>query len=101
MRLLSHSNDLRNSDQYAVLCVTTRLNCDLTSSWQLPSGIYPMADFVPGLELGEQFFTEAAKPIIVTYFRGLRYSAAMLGWNSEVLGYDDVECEYRTRFGQH
>ena len=50
-----------------------------------------MADFVPGLELGEQFFTEAAKPIIDTYFRGLRYSAAMLGWSSEVLGYDDVE----------
>ncbi len=50
-----------------------------------------MADFVPGLELGEQFFTEAAKPIIDTYFPGLRYSAAMLGWSSEVLGYDDVE----------
>jgi len=50
-----------------------------------------MADFVSGLELGEQFFTEAAKPIIDTYFRGLRYSAAMLGWSSEVLGYDDVE----------
>ena len=50
-----------------------------------------MADFVPGLELGEQFFTEAAKPIIDTYFRGLRYSAAMLGWSSEVLGYDDVQ----------
>ena len=50
-----------------------------------------MADFVSGLELGEQFFTEAAKPIIDTYFGGLRYSAAMLGWSSEVLGYDDVE----------
>ena len=43
-----------------------------------------MADFVPGLELGEQFYTEAAKPIIETHFRGLRYSAAMLGWSSEV-----------------
>ena len=50
-----------------------------------------MADFVPGLELGEQFYVEAAKPIINTYFPGLRYSAAMLGWSSEVLGYDDVE----------
>jgi hypothetical protein len=43
------------------------------------------------LELGQQVFTEAAKPIIDTYFPGLRYSAAMLGWSSEVLGYDDVE----------
>ena len=50
-----------------------------------------MADFVPGLELAEQFFTEAAKPIIDTYFPDLRYSAALLGWSSEVLGYDDVE----------
>jgi hypothetical protein len=38
-----------------------------------------MADFVPGLELGERFYSEAAKPIIDTYFPGLRYSAAMLG----------------------
>jgi len=50
-----------------------------------------MADFVPGLELGERFYSEAAKPIIDTYFPGLRYSAALLGWSSEVLGYDDVE----------
>ena len=47
--------------------------------------------FRAGLELGEQFYSEAAKPIIDTYFPGLRYSAAMLGWSSEVLGYDDVE----------
>jgi hypothetical protein len=50
-----------------------------------------MSDFVRGLELGEQFYTEAAKPIIDAYFPSLRYSAAMLGWSSEVLGYDDVE----------
>ena len=50
-----------------------------------------MADFVPGLELGEQFYIEAAKPIIDTYFPSLHYFAAMLGWSSEVLGYDDVE----------
>ena len=50
-----------------------------------------MADFVPGLELGERFFPEAARPVIETHFPGLRYSAAMLGWSSEALGYDDVE----------
>jgi len=50
-----------------------------------------MSNFVHGLELGEQFYTEAAKPILETHFPHLRYSAAMLGWSSEVLGYDDVE----------
>ncbi|HET9712075.1 MAG TPA: DUF4037 domain-containing protein [Pyrinomonadaceae bacterium] len=50
-----------------------------------------MSDFVRGLELGEQFYTAAAKPIIETNFPNLRYSAGMLGWSSEVLGYDDVE----------
>lgn len=44
-----------------------------------------------GLELGEQFYKEAAKPILDTHFPNLRYSAAMLGWSSEVLGYDDAE----------
>jgi len=50
-----------------------------------------MADFVPGLELGEQFYTGAAKPIIDAYFPNLSYSAAMLRWSSEILAYDDVE----------
>lgn len=50
-----------------------------------------MTNFVHGLELGEQFYTEAAKPILEAYFPHLRYSAAMLGWSSEILGYDDVE----------
>jgi len=34
---------------------------------------------------------ESAKPILNEYFPHLRYSAAMLGWSSEVLGYDDIE----------
>lgn len=50
-----------------------------------------MSDSVRGLELGERFYLEAAKPILDTHFPHLRYSAAMLGWSSEVLGYDDVE----------
>lgn len=44
-----------------------------------------------GLELGERFYTEAAKPILDEHFSDLPYSAAMLGWSSEVLGYDDAE----------
>ena len=50
-----------------------------------------MTDFISGLELGEQFYAEAARPILEEHFPQLRYSAAMLGWSSEVLGYDDEE----------
>ncbi len=50
-----------------------------------------MSNFVRGLELSEQFYLEAAKPILDTHFPHLAYSAALLGWSSEVLGYDDAE----------
>jgi hypothetical protein len=50
-----------------------------------------MADFIPGLKLSELFYSEAAKPILDTFFPQLSYSAALLGWGSEVLGYDDVQ----------
>lgn len=47
--------------------------------------------FLPGLELSELFYTEAAKPIIDTLFPHVPHSAALIGWGSEVLGYDDVQ----------
>ncbi len=47
-----------------------------------------MPDFIPGLKLSELFYSEAAKPILDTFFPQLSYSAALLGWGSEVLGYD-------------
>ena len=50
-----------------------------------------MARFVPGLELCQRFFEEAAKPILDAQFPALRYSAALIGWGSEVLGYDDLQ----------
>ena len=50
-----------------------------------------MPDFIPGLRLSELFYSEAAKPILDTSFPQLSYSAALLGWGSEVLGYDDVQ----------
>ena len=46
-----------------------------------------MQNFIPGLQLSELFYTEAAKPIMETHFPHLSYSAALLGWGSEVLGY--------------
>jgi len=51
-----------------------------------------MARFIPGLDLGQRFFEETAKPILEAQFPGLRYSAALIGWGSEVLGYDDPQC---------
>ena len=49
-----------------------------------------MQNFIPGLKLSELFYSEAAKPILDTFFPHLSYSAGLLGWGSEVLGYDDV-----------
>jgi len=49
-----------------------------------------MPDFIPGLQLSELFYTEAAKPILDAFFPQVPYSAALMGWGSEVLGYDDV-----------
>jgi hypothetical protein len=48
-----------------------------------------MSDFIPGLALSEAFYREAARPILDAHFPALKHSAALLGWSSEVLGYDD------------
>ena len=44
--------------------------------------------FVPGLELAEGFYRDAVKPILDDNFPGLKYSAALIGQGSEVLGFD-------------
>ena len=49
-----------------------------------------MSDFMNGLTLSELFYVEAAKPILESHFPEVPYSAALIGWGSEVLGYDDV-----------
>jgi hypothetical protein len=49
-----------------------------------------MQNFIPGLKLSELFYSEAAKPILDTSFPQVAHSAALLGWGSEVLGYDDI-----------
>ncbi|MGI9105025.1 MAG: hypothetical protein ACR2G4_02125 [Pyrinomonadaceae bacterium] len=50
-----------------------------------------MSDFIHGIALGEAFYREAARPILDAYFPALKHSAALLGWSSEVLGYDDEQ----------
>lgn len=47
-----------------------------------------MPDFIPGLELSRLFFEEAVKPILDAEFPDLRYDAALIGYGSEVLGFD-------------
>jgi hypothetical protein len=44
--------------------------------------------FVPGLELSERFYTRAVRPILDLEFPGVAHSAALLGWGSDVLGFD-------------
>lgn len=48
-----------------------------------------MAEYIKGLELCERFFKECAKPILDKYFPDLQYSAGLIGYGSDVLGYDD------------
>ncbi len=47
-----------------------------------------MAEFIKGIDLSRTFFHEAVKPILDQHFTELRYSAALIGNGSEVLGYD-------------
>jgi Domain of unknown function (DUF4037) len=44
-----------------------------------------MAEFVPGAELWRGFYEEVVSPLLA----GVTHSAALLGWGSDVLGFDD------------
>ena len=45
-------------------------------------------DFIPGLKLSRLFYRNQVRPILDREFPRLRYSAALIGWGSEVLGFD-------------
>ncbi len=47
-----------------------------------------MPEFIPGLELSRLFYFEAVKPILDAQFPALRYDAALIGYGSEVIGFD-------------
>lgn len=49
-----------------------------------------MADFIKGLDLCEQFFFEIAKPLLDEFYPSLKYTAGLIGYGSDVLGYDDI-----------
>jgi hypothetical protein len=42
-----------------------------------------------GLDLNERYYREAVRPLLDANFPGLEHSAALIGWSSEVLGFDD------------
>lgn len=45
---------------------------------------------MPGLELAGLFYREVVGPILAKTLAGMPYSAALLGWGSEVQGFDTV-----------
>ena len=47
-----------------------------------------MPPFVRGLDLSRSFYREAVRPILDSQFPGLRHSAGLIGYGSDVLGYD-------------
>lgn len=48
-----------------------------------------MTEFIKGLDLCEQFFEEIGKPILEEHYPTLKYTAGLIGYGSDVLGYDD------------
>ena len=46
-------------------------------------------EFIPGKELCRRFFNEEVQPILQRHFPDLCCSAGLLGYGSDVLGYDD------------
>ncbi len=48
-----------------------------------------MAAFIKGLDLCESFFSDIAKPILDKEFPSLKYSAALIGYGSDVIGFDN------------
>lgn len=48
-----------------------------------------MTEFIKGLDLCESFFNECALDIIKTNYPDLKFTAGLLGYGSDVLGYDD------------
>ena len=50
-----------------------------------------MPKFIPGIKFSRMFFEEEVRPLLKANFPKLKYSAALIGWGSEVLGYDTAQ----------
>lgn len=47
-----------------------------------------MTPFIPGFELNRAFYVEVVQPLLAARFPELVYSAGLIGYGSDVLGYD-------------
>jgi hypothetical protein len=47
-----------------------------------------MKQFMPGLELNRHFYIEVVQPLLAVRFPDVVYSAGLIGYGSDVLGYD-------------
>jgi hypothetical protein len=47
-----------------------------------------MPEFVPGIALARRFYQDAVRPILDESFPGLAHAAGLIGFGSEVLGFD-------------
>lgn len=47
-------------------------------------------EFIPGLKLSELYYNEAVRPILAQHFAGLPHTAALIGFGSDVIGFDDA-----------
>ena len=50
-----------------------------------------MTEFLNGLAYNRLFYKEIVGPLLEAHFPDLAYSAALIGWGSDVLGYDDLQ----------
>ncbi len=52
------------------------------------SSASPLPQFLPGLELNRLFFQQIVQPLMTKHFPDLKFSAALMGEGSDVMGYD-------------
>lgn len=73
-----------SSHPTSVVRVVADANADALPPGDHHDGRVPSDLFVPALELNRDFYREAVRPLLT----GIRHAAALLGWGSDVLGYD-------------
>ncbi|HNT55610.1 MAG TPA: hypothetical protein PKG95_12905 [Anaerolineaceae bacterium] len=53
-----------------------------------PNWAFSDIPFISGQELSRQFYTDGVAPLLAQHFPGLPHTAALIGYGSDVLGYD-------------
>jgi hypothetical protein len=50
-----------------------------------------MPPFIPGLRLSEMYYHEVVRPLLDRSFPGIHHTAALIGFGSDVIGFDTVQ----------